>query len=511
MQDEVQERRRFVVMMAAFAAVKIAFHLLAAGLGPYGYFRDEFYYLDCAANLSWGYVDQPPFSLAVLQLFRTLLGESVWAIRLPAILAEAATLVLAGVIAREMGGRRFAQFLACASLLVAPVFLTMSSFFSMNALDHLFWALAAWLLVRIINTGDGRLWLWFGVVAGLGLQNKYSIGFFGGLMAAALLLTPERRFYRDWRLWAGGGIAFILFLPHLVWQQWHGWPTLEFMHDTNAYKNVPLTPGKYLTGQLLFMGPLAAPVWIGGVVCALFFSTRRYRIFAFIYLGMLAVFYVSNGKSYYLAPIYPVLLALGGVCWEHLTERRRWIGWILAGLVLASGAALAPHAMPLLPPERLIAYQGAMGLKAPQQEVAHSGVLPQHIGDRLGWLEYAAMVAKAFHALPAEDQTRCALLVSNYGEAGALNLSQQDLGLPRRAISGYMNYYLWGPGDWDGQVALVYWPERELLDELFDSVTEVDRFSDPYVMARQNDRPLYLCRGLKVPVDEAWPRFKRYY
>lgn len=504
--------RPVLFMAGGLALMKLFFHLWAAQLGPYAYFRDEFYYLDCAANLDWGYVDQPPLSLLILHLTRVLLGDSVLAIRLPAILAECGTLIITGLLVREMGGGLRAVVLACSTLLVAPVFLTMSSFFSMNALDHLFWALAAWLLVRIINTGNGNLWLWFGLVAGLGLQNKYSIGFLGALMAIALLLTPERRHYLKWQLWVGGAIALLLFLPHLLWQQANAWPTLEFMHDTNAYKNVPVTLSKYLLGQLLFVNPLALLVWGTGLVWV--FQSRagrQYRLFAYIYLGMLVLFYVTNGKSYYLAPIYPVLFALGAVCWEQVTTRRVWITWLLTGIVLVSGAALAPHAMPLLPPESLLKYQEAMGLKAPQQEVAHSGVLPQHIGDRLGWKETTDMIGRAYHQLKPADKERCAILVSNYGEAGALNLWADRLLLPRRAISGYMNYYLWGPGDWDGEVALVYWPERELLEELFEEVIELSRFEHPYVMARQNNRPLYLCRKLNVPVAEAWPRFKRYW
>lgn len=511
-QRDLYPLRQALLLLGGFALFKILFHLFAVSIGPYSYFRDEFYYLDCAANLDWGYVDQPPLSLLILQLTRLLFGESVLAIRLPAILSETGALVMTGLIAREMGGRLRAIALACITLLVAPVFLTMSSFFSMNAIDHFFWTLAAWLLVRILNTGNGNLWLWFGLVAGLGLQNKYSIGFFGGLMAVALLLTPERRHFLNWRLWAGGVIALLLFVPHLLWQQAHGWPTLEFMHDTNAYKNVPVTLPKYLSGQLLFVGPLSVFVWASGLAWVFRSAEgRRYRVFAYIYFSMLVLFYVTNGKSYYLAPIYPVLFALGGVCWEQRTQRRPWMSWSVGGVVLVSGVALAPHAMPVLPPESLLRYQGAMGLKAPQQEIAHSGILPQHIGDRLGWRETADMIGRAYHQLKPADKERCAILVSNYGEAGALNFWAKRLLLPRRAISGYMNYHLWGPGDWDGQVALVYWPDRELLDQLFEEVTEVDRFEHPYVMARQNNRPLYLCRKLKIPVAEAWPEFKRYW
>jgi hypothetical protein len=278
-----------------------------------------------------------------------------------------------------------------------------------------------------------------------------------------------------------------------------------------VYKNVPATLPKFLLGQFLFMGPATAPIWIAGVLYGLFSKNGRpFRIFCFVYIGLAGVFYWTNGKSYYLAPIYPMLLALGAVALEGMTGQRRWIRWVLAVLVITTGALLAPHAIPILSPEALIRYQTAMGLKAPKQERAHAGVLPQHIGDRLGWDEMAAMISDAYHTLDPKDRARCTILVSNYGEAGALNLWGPKLGLPR-AISGYMTYYLWGPGDAKGDVVLAYWDDRKTLEDLFEDVTEVGRFTHPYVMERQDNRPLYLCRSLKAPMQEAWPRFKRYW
>ncbi|HUW61797.1 MAG TPA: glycosyltransferase family 39 protein, partial [Candidatus Bathyarchaeia archaeon] len=204
--------RPLVLFLGGFALLKILIHVSTLYLGPYGYFRDEFYYLDCAANLSWGYVDQPPLAPFILAIVRATLGDSILAIRLPAILAGGGTVFMAGLIAAELGGGRFAQGLACLSVIAAPVFLGMSSFFSMNPIDYLLWTIAAYILVRIIKTDNARLWLWFGLVAGLGLENKLSMAFFGGLVAAALLLTPQRKYYRDKHLWLAGLIAFLIFL-----------------------------------------------------------------------------------------------------------------------------------------------------------------------------------------------------------------------------------------------------------------------------------------------------------
>jgi hypothetical protein len=510
-EHDTQTCRQFVLLVGAFFLLKVLIHLCTLHLGPYGYFRDEFYYLDCSANLDWGYVDQPPFAPFVLAVTRALFGTSLLAIRLPAILAGAGTVAMAGLLAREMGGGRFAQSLACLSVIAAPVFLTMGSFFSMNPFDYLFWAVAAYLLVRIIKTDNSRLWLWFGVTAGLGLENKMSMAFFGGMVAVAMIFTPQRKYYLDKNLWIGGAIALVIFLPNILWQVKNGWPSLEFMRDTSAYKNLPVTFPKFLLDQLIVMGPLTAPVWIAGLFYGLFSKKgRTFLVFSLVYLGLVTVFYFSNGKSYYLAPVYPALFALGAVFLEQATAKRRLVRDVLVSLIVLSSAVLSTQAMPLLPPETLISLQNAMSFKAPQQERAHAGVLPQHIGDRLGWEEMFAMIADAYQKLDPADRKQCRILVSNYAEAGCVNLWGPKLGMPR-AISGYMNYYLWGPGDADGGVMLVYLDDPKLVNELFEQVTEVARFSHPYVMARQNDRPLFLCRKLKIPMKEAWPGLKRYY
>ncbi|NLH50468.1 MAG: glycosyltransferase family 39 protein [Myxococcales bacterium] len=498
-------------LLGLFVLLKILIHLLTDTHGAYGYFRDELYYLDCARHLDWGYVDQPPLSILILAVTRALFGTSLLAIRLPVMLIGAATVVLTGLLAGEMGGGRFARCLACLAVLTAPIFLAMGSFFSMNAFDQFFWVSAGYVLVRLIKTENPRLWLWFGLIAGLGLENKTSIGFFGVSLVAAMAATPLRRHFRFWQFWAGGSIAALLLLPHLLWQIHHDWPTLEFMRNASLYKNMPTTLLSFFTGQLLMIGPLNTPVWLAGLL-SLFLARdgRRYAVFGIVYLLLFVTFHLTNGKVYYLSPAYPLLLAPGAVWLEKALARRRWAQAAAVGLLAVGGMAVAPLAIPVLAPEPFLRYQDALGMRAPQQERAHSGALPQHLGDRLGWEEFVALVADAYARLEPADRAKCAVLVSNYGEAGAINQLGARYGLPR-AISGYMNYYLWGPGDATGEVLLAYWPRKEDLVPLFDRVDEVARFHHPYVMARQNDRPLFLCRGLKIPLAEAWKLIKTYY
>ncbi len=253
------------------ALVKIAVHLYTGR--RYGFFVDELYYMDCARHLAWGYVDQPPL-VAVLAWFEhAVLGNSLLALRSLTILAGAAEILLTGLIARELGGGRFAQFLSALCVLVAPGLLGVDHFFSMNSFEPLFWMGCAWLLIRIVRTGDARLWLWFGVVAGLGLENKYSMGLFGFALVAGLVLARQYRLFASRWFWIGGAIAFLIFLPNLVWNIVHHFPFLELQRNIKrSGRDVALSPFRFLIQEQAAMLPLSLPIWLAGLD---FFFFRR--------------------------------------------------------------------------------------------------------------------------------------------------------------------------------------------------------------------------------------------
>ncbi|HEX2644751.1 MAG TPA: glycosyltransferase family 39 protein, partial [Thermoanaerobaculia bacterium] len=245
-----------------FALLSILIH--AATITSYGWFRDEFYYVACGEHLAFGYVDHPPLVALMAWLSRHLLGESLAALRVLPVLTGAAVVFLAGWLAREFGGGRLAQTVACLGVLVAPVYLFNFHYFSMNSFEVLLWTLAAWIVIRIVKTGDPKLWLLFGLIAGVGLQNKHSMLVFGFGIFAGLLLTPERRqLARPW-IWAGGALAGLIFLPNLIWQMRNGWPTLEFMRNAQLYKNVSLSPFELFSAQFLNQHPLAFLVALAG-------------------------------------------------------------------------------------------------------------------------------------------------------------------------------------------------------------------------------------------------------
>jgi len=504
--------RRDVLFLGAFALAKLAAHLVSVIFFRYGWFGDELYYLDCARHLAWGYVDHPPLAMALLALWTGVFGDSLLAVRLPAYLLGAGTVFMAGLITRELGGRRFAQGLTCLAVLIAGVFLATDSFYSMNAPDKLFWALAIYLAVRIVRRDLPRLWLLFGVVAGLGLLNQYSMGFLGLGLGAGMLLTSQRRQFRSLYLWGGAGIALLLFLPHLIWEIVHGWPSIEFMHNAMAYKIVGLPLPQFLLGQVLEGHPANVLLWLGGLVVGLLArdgGLRRMLSLSFLVIFLLLA--LSGAKIYYLAPAFLLVLPPGAIWFEGLTEsHRRWRAGLPAVMVV-TGLLVAPMAMPLLRPARYLRYQAALGFGPPVEEHGAQGALPQHLGWRFGWPELVEEIAKVYDALLPEDRARCGIFIDGYGGAGAINRLGRDRGLPR-AICGQNSHWLWGPRDYDGSVMIVYASDdaREWLSRIFRSVEEKGRLRHPYVPAYANGRVVYLCRDARESLADLWPQLKVY-
>lgn len=503
---EARFTRSDIAFFSAFGLLKILIHL--AVIGRYGIFRDEFYYLACAERLDWGYVDHPPLSIALLAAWTAMFGDTMAALRVPAMLAGAATVVLAGLLARDMGGRRFAQGAACFAVIIAPIYLAVANFYSMNVFDQLIWTILAWLLVRYLNRGDARLWLWFGLVAGLGLQNKISVLFFGVGVVVGLLGTAQRRVFLTKEIWMGGAIAAVLFCPYLIWNFQHDFATLEFMHNAATTKNTPTSPPALFLGTVLEMHPANALLWIAGLGYALLDPIgRRYRVVGIAFVTVFLTFAFSNGKVYYLAPIMPLMLALGGVAWEQWTAARPKLRVAVLVPMAILGPALMPMALPILSTDGFIRYQERIGLAPAPMERHAAGALPPHFADRQGWREMAEFIGHHYASLDPAARPNAAVLVRNYGEAGALEYFGRDIELPK-VLCPHNNYYLWSKPGENVSVLLAYGYRREALEQYYGSVVEVGRFTHPYVMPYENDVPLYVCREPKQPIGALWGMVK---
>jgi hypothetical protein len=383
----------------------------------------------------------------------------------------------------------------------------------MNAFESLFWMGSVYLIVRINKGGSPILWLWLGVLLGLGLENKHSTAFFAAGILIGLLLTPERRHFTQKSIWLGGVIAFAITLPNLLWQALHHWPTYELLSNiAHSNKNVALSPAEFIAQQAVFVNPGTLPLWLAGLFW-LFASRQgwRYRVIGIIYLVTLAEFIILHGKSYYLASAYPMLFATGGVAVESIFGARfKWIKPVFLGVIVATGALCAPLVLPILPPDKLVAYMRAIHMEPPRTETSHTAALPQIFADQFGWEQMVGSVAHVYHQLPPEDRNRAAIFCQNYGEAGAIDFFGLKLGLPP-AISGHQNYFLWGPRDWTGEVVLVLDTNDTDEREQFASVEDLGQVvSSPWAMPFERRMHIYLCRDLKISVRELWPRVKNW-
>lgn len=497
-------------VLTLLALVKLAVHL-ATGF-QYGFFRDELYYIQWAERLAWGYVEQPPMTAGVIWLVRVTLGDSLFALRVVPALCGAAIVVLTGLVARELGGRRFAQGLAALCALVGPIFLATSALMVMNILDMLFWMLCLFALARLLRTGDEKQWLWLGLWAGLGLMAKLSMLFFGAGLVVALLLAPQRRSLLHKEIWFGGAIAVLLFAPFLVWLATHDWVTLEFMMNYGGgEKTYQASFLEWLGMHVLTLNPLTLPIWLTGLY--FLFKHSRFRMLGWFFVILYAMFFVLRAKFYFLSPYFPVLFAAGGVQFERWLEapRRRWVRAACAAALAISGALLAPMAIPVLPPDMLVRYTEVQGGVLIHTEQVEEKELPQHFADQIGWESMVRQMAGVYESLPGDEQAVCALFGSNYGEAAAIDFYGPEYALPG-AISGHNTYYLWGPRDTTGEVIIVIAsPEaQEQLEEAFESVEVAGTNDCGLCMPYERRSLFFVCRGLRMPVEQFWPSVKKF-
>jgi hypothetical protein len=509
----------------AIALAKLLFHIYFNN--RYGYFRDEFDYISCGDHLAWGYVDQPPLIPFLIRVCRAVLGDSLRSIRFIPALASSLLVVQTAVLAREFGGRGFALLLSTITVVIAPQYLSNGSLLGTNCLEPNLWMGCAYYAILAIKRDNPRCWLWFGIVAGLGMQEKYSIALFGFGIVVGLLLTAQRRVFLDRWIWLGGLAAFLIFLPNLLWNIHYHWPFLELMHNIRASgRDVVLPLPRYFFEQTLLVDPITAPIWLIGLF-ALLFSARLkpYRCLGLCYLVCFSVFFILHGKNYYLAPVYPMLLAAGSFVIENAIDGKRdknseapektlqrlaWLKPVILILLLASGAHLAPITIPIFSPENFVAYAHTLPFKLPVMEHSHArAALPQWYADQFGWQEIVDETAVAWNRIPATDRADCGIFAQDYGQAGAIDFLGRRYELPR-SLSGHQTWFLWGPRGYSGNCLIVLDDSRQRLEELWSHVEYVGTSADnPYALERQID--VFICRGAKFgTLAQLWPELKRW-
>ncbi len=501
----------------AVALAKLFFHIYFNN--QYGYFRDEFDYLSCGDHLQWGYVDQPPLIPFLIHFCRAVLGDSLRSIRFIPALASSLLVVQSALLARELGGRRYAMLLTAICVVISPQYLSNGSLLTTNCLEPNLWMGCAYFAILAVKRQNPRYWLWFGVVAGIGLEEKYSIAVFGLGMVVGLLLTEQRRVFLNKWIWIGGAAAFLIFLPNILWNLHYHWPFVQLMRAIRAEgRDVVLGPIAFFFQQTLLLDPITAPIWLAGLFGLLFSrQLRPYRMLGWCYVVCYVVFDVLHGKSYYLAPIYPMLLAAGAIVIQAALDRPetgrprlQWLKPAIAVILLASGAHLVPITVPVLSPERFIAYAKTLPFKLPVTEHSHARApLPQWYSDQFGWKEIADETEVAWNRIPPGERPDCGIFAQDYGQAGAIDFFGRKQGLPG-AMSGDRTYWLWGPRGYSGNCMIVLDDRQNVLERYWQNV-ELVGISAPNTYALEQQIPVFLCKGKRFDSwSNVWPHLKRW-
>ncbi len=490
------------------ATVEFGLCLVANGPAAYGYMTDELYYLDCASRLAWGYVDHPPLSVAVLAAWRALVGDAIWAIRMVPALACCAVIFLTGMLAREMGGRHRAQVLAGFGILCAPLVHALGNFYSMNALELLLWTAAMLLVLKLINGASPSRWLMLGTIIGIGLLNKLSMSWFVFGMGVGLIATPHRRWLLTPWPWLAGALALAMYSPNLFWQMYNDWAMFEFMRNSAAQKEITLSsPLGFAVGQLGVMG---WPVWIEGLYWLLGTAEgKRFRWAGWLFASVFLLLMLSGtAKIYYLAPAYPIVFAAAGVRLESVRSNR-WRAAVAAWAI--GGIVSLPFTMSLVPVDVFVGFQKALGMGGIAVDADDaSPFLQQGHAQMLHGQAVTEAVASAYARLSADDRARVGILTDHFGEAGGLNFYGPARGLPR-AIGTHVSYWLWGPGDVQGDFMLILSDDEADLRRRYREVEQVSTIECPYCMTSLTRKSVYLCRRPVRPLAAEWPSLKRYF
>lgn len=482
--------------LAVLAALKLVLNLLA--WDRYGFHRDEWYYIVGGLHPAAGYVDHPPLTPLLAGLIYRIAGLELVAYRLVVGLAGAAVIVLAGLMARELGGGRTAQWLAGLAVLCLPIFAMTNLLFQTVPFDQLVWAVVILLFVRLLRRQEPRAWLWIGLAFGVGLLTKHTVALLAIALGVALLLTPARRWLGTRWPYLALGLAVLSALPNLIWQLANDFPTLEFIENNSANTREEFSRPALVFWQLFVPGFLALPLIGAGALWLFRAEGGRWRALGWLAVTPPLLVVLLQAKFYYSAPVLPLLCAGGAVAAERwIAERER--GWrrpALVGALALNLLVILPFMVPLLPLER-----------------AHDlGVfdINGELAETVGWDELAAQVAEVYATLSPEEQARTRILTIAYGEAGALDLLGDDYGLPD-ALSAHNSYYHWGPGDdWDTLIVVGFRPARlEPHFEACEPAGEVRLALD--IDNEINGHPLLICRGLRTPVDQWWEGLRTFH
>lgn len=483
----------------------VVFFLHLSTNGQYGFHRDELATLDDARYLAWGYVAYPPLTPFIGRVAMEMFGLSLVGIRLFSALALSVAMVLAGLMARELGGSRFAQVVTLIAVAIAPIVLIQGALFQYVAFDYLWSVVVAYCVSRLLKSDNPRWWLGIGAGIGLGMMTKYNMAFFVAGIVGGVLLTRTRRYLISPWLWGGVILSLVIFLPNVIWQIQHQFISLDFLRTIHVRDIGRGRTEGFLIEQLFVPANLfTIPLWVAGLYYYFFNRAgTRYRMLGWMFLVTFTLYLILQGRSYYVGSAYPMLIAAGTVVLTHwLTTLSVRMARLMRGVIwtaLALGAVLSGALMlPIAP------------INSPWWQVvskAHDNFV-----EEIGWPELVATVADIYHALPASEQAQTGILTGNYGEAGAINLLGSAYNLPQ-AISGIDSYWLRGYGDPPPQTLIVLGYPHDGAELFFERCEVAGRITNRYNVENEEIRfhpEIFICRKPRQPWPVLWQRLKHF-
>jgi hypothetical protein len=485
-------------LITAFVIIKLLAHFLTNT--NYEVHRDGLLYIELGKHLSWGYQSVPPSIAVFANLSRLLFGDTVFGISFFPAIVGAISLILIGIMVKEMGGNKMAQFIALLAFLTSPAYLRSNTLFQPVSFDQFYWLLIAFLLFRLIHTEKPVYWIWIGIAAGMAFLNKYSVVFYMFAFLISIFLTPLRKWMKTPYPYICGVIALLIALPNLFWQYRHDWPVVSHMRELSETQLIHVRIDIFLYEQLLMNFP-AVIIWLAGLVFILFLREgKKYRILGLMFILTLAQLIILRGKPYYSLGLYTMLFAFGGyILVKWFQGKLVLLRYLVIAFNFIFALLILPMSLPILKPDRYIRFMHKIGMENSQRwEEGDYHELPQDYADMIGWEELTQIVYDAYQGLTPAEKERCTIFANNYGEAGAINFYGKKLGLPP-AISFNDSYLYWAPDSISGDI-LIKAGESDDMVEMFNYVQIVGRITTEN--AREEGLPVYLFKNPKTDVGK---------
>jgi hypothetical protein len=489
-------------LILRLALLNLLLYLITTAFTSYGIFRDEYYYIACANRLDFGYVDHPPLSIWILALWKSLFGDSMFIIRLVPAIVTSVVVFMIGLFTVRLGGKSTAIILSTISFMLTPIFLGMNTIYSMNVFDFMFWISSSYIFLRIIQTGNKKLWFLLGVVIGFGLLNKTSMLWLSAGVFIGVVLTPLRKDLKTKYPYFAAATALLIFSPYIIWNITHDFAHLEFMQNAASRKYGGLTPISFIIDQILILNPLAILIWFPGLMFYFFNKEgKQFRAIGIIWLTTFFILLVNrHSKGEYLAAAYPILFTGGAVLIERWGENKKTLKFAIALPIILVSILLTPFARPLLSVDKFLEFQKTIGLKPPSNE-GHETILPQFYSDMFGWEELAQNVSNLYLSLAEEERKTTYVFCSNYGKAGAIEYYSKNFSLPK-VICPHNSYWYWTREIKDAYTVIIIGGEIENHKEGLEEVFEASHHRTKYAMPYENNLKIFIGRGLKIPLKE---------